>query len=90
MYILSYRNFVNPNRNIGFFVDRDDARAACENHIRNTLKEYGQDNGMFFLEEVKPDGLLKNPVEFVVEICEHEYEFLVEQWHKLRAARTDI
>lgn len=85
MFILSYKKLTSEGfvgGNMGACVDRDHARAVAEDMMRSLYESKGEVDGMFFLEEVNKDGSLRNPVEFVVELNEHEVEFLTDKYRE--------
>lgn len=91
MFILSYKKLTSEGfvgNNMGACVDRDHARVVAEDMMRTLYKSKGKVDGMFFLEEVNKDGSLRNPVEFVVELNEHEVEWLVDIYAE-EIARVD-
>ena len=93
MFILSYKTLTSEGfvgGNLGAVLDRDQARAVCEDFMRLKYKAEGEVAGMFFLEEVNKDGSLRNPVEFVVELNEHEVEFLTDKFKKAVDAARDL
>ena len=93
MFILSYKKLTSEGfvgNNMGACVDRDHARAVAEDMMRTLYKSKGKVDGMFFLEEVNKDGSLRNPVEFVVELNEHEVEFLTDKFKKAVDAARDL
>ena len=90
MFILSYKKLTSEGfvgNNLGTVLDRDHARTVCEDFMRLKYKTEGEVAGMFFLEEVNKDGSLRNPVEFVVELNEHEVEWLVDIYKEEIAMR---
>lgn len=92
MFILSYKNLTSEGfvgGNIGACLDRDHARAVTEDMMRTLYKSEGKVEGIFFLEEVNKDGSLRNPVEFVVELNEHEVEFLTDAYKRAMSALWD-